>query len=1089
MEQYRIRTSQTDSVKGIASTQHVDVNLKQTAKTLPFPNVSDTLSQRSVYEQERKACENFRLILTVVPYCSNVLFNSLTEIIKNEGSKNVTVITDTTNAKYSVEGSDEVKEGDTETIEYAIGNTTPRRIQMVANSEYTSEQHGGYEYHPGYDFFDNHILRNKSFKIVNDLGNNNNKEEYRKIFNTIEDYARDRDGNILRINKRTNINDLSNFQIKKHLYIADDIMSIDDSINQNLYEDNGWWGFTNNTAVDSKKLEHRKWYSLDISKAINNHKACEFIDMYPDRSLFSFAPKFNEYTHQNEYNWNVVLTYPYKNDYTHPLILGGSSYIKRSMDDDGNIVEETISDGNRWTGLKVLNVNITTDGNITFRTYTKHGLEQGDMFYVYYTNPYFVNEDEEDGYLNSSKFGKETLKGMEVYYESEAYYRVTNVGNLSKKYDDYFFYTSNLSLATEIYEYFLKYVEKCIQNGGTKENTPLFDEYNNDDKSGIYQITEEGAEATTDGKTTPKKMTLKTDLLNKLFRYTNFRIRRCVRGIKSVYYLRQFRKIPNLCAAQREMTEEEALHIAKFNDDFDNYVFQNAADPTNSKRQRDFKNETYQLGFSSSIYNDNVAQMTFTDGISVKGLTDNLGRPLTEIYCTVVKNNAGHEVWYHNTKPLYTNEAIQGSANEKDEFKKMYGVDYDGYKIEYSHCFGKVTSGIETFIKSDDTEQSTAPDNYWKKLSSIHHISNIINKDGKVSEDNISNNLDTDLKYYDTFFYGDLTEFNSIEFSEKHIAKVMHRFNTAQRETINNPHYSQYQYHEITEDDYDMKPFSVTEYSAVGGIADEYNDKTGYTTTDYPTISRPEGYYYQAHYPIAIREYTTLQQGYNRSLNVSNAKPVQRGGILIQIKTRNIHKLSNNDTIYIYDEDRDIVYVTKCVQVIDKTTFLMSPNYEQQITNANSFESRETKSNLKDSTETYANKNVNPYKERLSWLELCDILNGKYEGDLTYPSLKLKGKNPDIPDYATYVGDNRYVWKDIVNIGDSQAKELSDYVFANGYFYLTNKISFYLKRQDPFGISGLYFDGEEDFPYFPNDPSGDKQAENNNITKDTTVSC
>ena len=97
MAKHVIRTSETDSVKGLPSTMSVDVNLRQTTKTLPFPNVSSTLSQRNVDEEERQAGNNFRLILTIVPYCSNVLFNPLTDIIKDEGSYHVFVVTDVTN--------------------------------------------------------------------------------------------------------------------------------------------------------------------------------------------------------------------------------------------------------------------------------------------------------------------------------------------------------------------------------------------------------------------------------------------------------------------------------------------------------------------------------------------------------------------------------------------------------------------------------------------------------------------------------------------------------------------------------------------------------------------------------------------------------------------------------------------------------------------------------------------------------------------------------------------------------------------------------------------------------------------------------
>ena len=708
MAKHVIRTSETDSVKGLPSTMSVDVNLRQTTKTLPFPNVSSTLSQRNVYEEERQAGNNFRLILTIVPYCSNVLFNPLTEIIKDEGSDDVFVVTDVTNmdnAPVTIKNK----------IDGAIGVDNPTRVHMICNTEYSSEIHGGYEYHPGYDFFDNHLLRNLSFKLVNPF--NDKVKDAKEVFNTLADYARDRNGDVKKYNRRISINSINSnqgFNKDKHLYLIDDVMKIEDSINNNLYDENGWWGFTNNTTIDTKQLNNRRWDSMDIGKALNNYKACEFIDMYPDRSLFSFAPKFNKFTHENENNWNVVLTYPYKNIYDHPLCLGGTSYIKRTTNSEGEFVEETVSEGNRWMGLKVLTAQLGSgkagSNNLILRTYTKHGMEQGDLFYLYYTNPY--KETAEDEYEKCDKFSDNTLNGSEVYYESQSYYQVTNIGDLSKNNNEYFFYTSNTSIVKEIYRSYLKYVEKLIKENVDTSKIPFYEDYENDDKKDIYDADNN----------------LKTVLINKILKYSNFRIRRCVKGVKSTYYIRQFRKIPNLRAAQREMTDEEALHKSKFNGVFDSYIADNALDPVNPNYQRNFNSEMYQLGFASSIYNDNVAQITFMDGVNVKGLTDNLGRPLTEIYYTIVKNNAGHEVWYHNEEPLYSNKDIRELyENNKEGFKEKYGVEYDGYTVEFSHCFGKVTSGFETYVMSDDRKETTGPIEYWKKLSSVHHISNIVN--------------------------------------------------------------------------------------------------------------------------------------------------------------------------------------------------------------------------------------------------------------------------------------------------------------------------------------------------------------------------
>lgn len=1077
MNRHIIRTSETDSVKGNPSKQKIDVVLNQTTKTLPFPNISTTLSQRSVYEEERQNGNKFRLIVTIVPYCSNVLFNPLTEIVKDEGSENPTVVTDCVNM-------DNAPIKNVLNITDAYGECYPTRVHMISNTEYSSEKHGGYKYHPGYDFFDNHILRNNAFKLVN----TNKKSTDREVFNTLGDYARDRNGEYLKYSKRLSILSTSDQVFgKQHLYLADDILKIDESINQNLHEENGWWGFLNNSTIDAKELNGttRLWDTIDISRVLNDSKSCEFIDMYPDRTLFSFSPKYNEFRHTQEYNWNVVVTYPYKNIYSHPICLGGSSYIRRRLNSEGEYVDESISEGNRWMGLKVMSVNLgqgKIGGNsVVFRTYTKHGLSQQDLVYIYYTNPFKETEE----YCECEKFSENSLNGSEKYYESENYYKVTNVGDLNRENDEYYFYISNVGLLKELYRSYMDYVHKLEKKYGEEANgkIPFFNEYKKyKDAEDLKDIFDENN-------------VLKSDLINKILRYTNFRIRRCVNGIKSTYYLRLFRKVPNLRAAQREITEEESQHRSKFNGVFENYIKENALDPNNSEYQRLINNEQYKMAFASNIFNDNITQISFMDGIDTKGLCDNLGRPLSELYYTIVKNNAGHEAWYREDEevsgvPMYSTEDVR----RNNEFIKKYGQDYT---VEFSHCFGSVTSGLEMYFKKSDNEDNTVPEDYLKKLSSANHISNIINNDVKgICVDEVSNNLDENIKYKDTFFHGDLVEYNPFECEEHILSNVMHRFNTAQRELIENPLYSQYQYHEITEDDYDLYDFEVTEFSAVNGIIESKGSniikewKARYN--DYKTIARPEGYIYKAHYKIPIREFTRLLQDSHYSLNIRSVKPVQKDGILLQVKTKLAHNLEPNEIIFICDDERDTRYITKCVNVIDKLTFLMSVDYSEIVVNATDFEDIEFIKNYNNTvynTEHKGEKNKDKYIKRFSWLELCEILNGKFDDDISYPKLVLRRKNKDIPDYASYIGGNNYVWRNIINIGDSFARDIPDYIFANGYFYVTNRINFYLKRQDPFGNNGLYFDGEDKYPYFPNDPYGTIQKENNYVTKDTNTIC
>ena len=299
MNQFKIRLNKTNSVNSVNKDNMVDVEFQQTTNPYMFTtDIKDTIDQYEVFEAERANCTNYRLITTIKPFCSNVLFNPITEIVYKEGSKDCVLATDN--------GNTEIKEG----RDRIYGEKNPKRAQMIRDTEY-SRKEINFEYHPGTDIFNNHILRNTSFKIVNPT-----TDKGRAYFNTISDLLRRYDMKQVKYNKRSNITDTNNLK-DKHLYDADDILSMKngDAINNNLMEENGWFGFVNRSSVIAKKNENKnKWVDEGFNKVINTRESCEFIDMYPDRTLFSFNPKYNPYRHRPEYNWDLLLTYPYEND-------------------------------------------------------------------------------------------------------------------------------------------------------------------------------------------------------------------------------------------------------------------------------------------------------------------------------------------------------------------------------------------------------------------------------------------------------------------------------------------------------------------------------------------------------------------------------------------------------------------------------------------------------------------------------------------------------------------------------------------------------------------------------------------------------
>lgn len=757
----KITLKKTESVSSVNKDGSLAVNLKQSTKPIHFLDIKSTVNQMEVFETERENCNKYRLILNIKPFCTNVLFNPLTEIIKGEGSDNPIIATD--NTTLNISGNIYGK------------SAQVNRIDMIRNTEY-SRAEIGYEYHPGYDMFNNHTLRNQSFKLVNILGSNS---VHKGVFNTIRDYMRYADGTIVKHGKRVSVSEVEENK-DTHLYQHEDISSITETINNNLVEENGWWGFVNKSSIDNKYYDGKKtWNSIGIEKVINSKKNCEFIDMYPDRTLFSFSPKYNKYKHKPEYNWNICITYPYKNNKLHSLV---------SSISNGEVI---------INALKVYSVikTVSKNGNdiLLFKTYTKHGLNKGNYINIYFNN-------------------KSSCKS----------YIVSNVGDISQNDKDYYFYIEDLRLLTEL-----------------KIN------YEDADDAEI----------------------------NEQLQVIDFRINKVVSGVESQYYIRMHRKLPNFRYKRMELTEE----VADNNEKLEKYLYDGKNASRDGKKLMNFNNEQYKLAFSKTIYNDDITQITFTDGIEVEKLKDNLGRPLTNIYITIIKNNKGYKEWYNNDLPItkYT---------------------------EFSHCFGKVNTGFEMLYGGYDDSG---------KYSDIREINNLgINQSTPLEADGEEVLFDNDV------FYGDIVEFNPIDCNEVVLSDACFRFNTAQREWKKNDKswLSDFIYDEIDLDDYDQGDFNVTE----NVVVDSYN---GLNTTE-----RPEGYFYKAHYPIMIKELGNINQSSHLAISVLKSKCVViNEHVYVQITTKLKSSLSTNDIVYFFDQINDKWYKTRVCYVINSTNFAVSP--------------------------------------------------------------------------------------------------------------------------------------------------------------------
>lgn len=144
--------------------------------------------------------------------------------------------------------------------------------------------------------------------------------------------------------------------------------------------------------------------------------------------------------------------------------------------------------------------------------------------------------------------------------------------------------------------------------------------------------------------------------------------------------------------------------------------------------------EIYKLAFAETIFADENYQFVFNEDIDVTDLVDNLGRPLSELYLTIIKTSSNG---------IFTN----------------------------------VESGIEAPIISELANSNSNP--FINNVPVIQRMHGATGSGIPTSsvplESSVSiNNLD---------FYGDLVEYNVTTVQEVVLADVQHRFNTINRET------------------------------------------------------------------------------------------------------------------------------------------------------------------------------------------------------------------------------------------------------------------------------------------------------------------
>ena len=205
--------------------------------------------------------------------------------------------------------------------------------------------------------------------------------------------------------------------------------------------------------------------------------------------------------------------------------------------------------------------------------------------------------------------------------------------------------------------------------------------------------------------------------------------------------------------------------------------------------------DLFPASFAESYFGDEEVAYNFTTDVDISDLRDNLGRPLSELFLTIV---------------------IKVDTDTSNSFKDQYWKDLikDNTKIP-SNLKDRFWTNIQGgFLTENDTII-----NY-----NVRSISSDIDVDtGQPIYPQIHfGSVDNGIDESDNEFIGDISEYNSIELSERILEPIYHRINTI--------------YREYRKDILNLK-----------------------TTNDdgFEVDDLREGYIYRPHYRIKIREFTS----------------------------------------------------------------------------------------------------------------------------------------------------------------------------------------------------------------------------------------
>ena len=1008
----------------------LNINFSGNKRLLPEEDINDSVDAFNVYLDERKKSNKFRLVVNVNPFCSNVLFNPFTEIVLSGGSSAAVSL------NYTPMTTEQINDGKNKIL-VKTDDFTWNQYESIRDTQLSNEI-CGFEYYCGLDIFNNHTLRQRGMTSVNyhyslseaKLGNlkmpygesyenvfvneaykdaktDAEREAHKHVyvgnnFNTIDDYMRDKEGVI--------ISDSIPRVTSYYRVVGDSTVNYRKNNKTYVLPFHLYQGYNTKTfeeAVYEDLIEDNGWYGFKNEMTlgrINVEEENNPIEINKTINNREYCDFIDMYPGRELYSFT-----PIYNQYRNRLERNWDyciTYPSRNVvDNSGTEFPFFYTDSSGKTALRVYMFDEgTVDDNgtklLTIYTVCQHGLMEGDAINIYKNDDLFYN----------------SVKVLHVV-------------------DKYTFQV-------------------------TKDTANMSDEWIELDDRG------DGVWLHTDGNYYPicasNRCNVDPDAQNVYFR-------RVVNGVECEYYVRMFSRLPNF-----KFRDEEVNDYTLYDDDYvknhkvnkrvgNNYypftLIERFSTPGDEKCE--FESHAAKLGFSDTSYGDDTTEIVFTDDIDTSYLRDNLGRPLSDIYLTIIKNNRGYKQWY--------------GINS--------GIQINDRRVEYSHCFGKVNAGFlfsEFFREFYNTEYDT---NYTN-LRDIRDITSQSGNKHALSTVNTVESLDEhdEIEFNNDFdYYGDICCFSTVGYDEQVIQNAMHRFNTVQREiqTLNaeaRDYFKSYEsddagtitVDEIKDDEYTLyydrsnkgDPYEYFENGDItkksgGEITPQPRELYHTANKLYENMARfREGYYYQPHYRISVKtvssklsedkaiqyeifEFTDTNTTNRQNREIFEITTTEPNYFLINEKMV-MYKRSANEYFYITVTKPIDFNKFKCVIADDNGNHLNIVDFlhDNEVVKGTwgddgSFTESEEGSN-------YAVKMEDLYIKPNDYI---------LENINDYIIIK---KHEETPAYAKLIKDGscRYCWREVVSNGIEDGKNV--FPFTNGAFYINRRINFYLRRQDPY---------------------------------------